>query len=97
MGTPQSLEWLGFNIDLCKGEFSVPANKLYSLHQQLLAVVEAQLVPARQLASVIGKIMSMSLALGPVTRLMTRNLYFVLNQTLLGVKTWSSLQRLCKS
>ena len=76
----QSMEWLGFNIDLCKGEFSVPSNKLYSLKLQLHAVAEAQSVPARQLASVIGKIMSMSLALGPVTRLMTRNLYFVLNQ-----------------
>lgn len=42
--------------------------------------MEAYIVPARQLASVIGKIMSMSLALGPVTQLMTRNLYFVLNQ-----------------
>ena len=37
-------------------------------------------MPARQLASVIIKIMSMSLALGPVTCLMTRSLYFVLNQ-----------------
>ena len=74
------MEWLGFNIDLCKGEFSVPSNKLYSLKLQLHAVAEAQSVPARQLASVIGKIMSMSLALGPVTCLMTRNLYFVLNQ-----------------
>ena len=31
------------------------------------------------LASLIGKIMSMALALGPVTRLMTRSLYAVLN------------------
>ena len=38
------------------------------------------MVPARQLVSVVGKIMSMSLALGPVMRLMTRSLYFVLNQ-----------------
>ena len=34
---------------------------------------------ARLLASLIGRIMSMSLALGPVTRLMTRSLYAALN------------------
>ena len=76
----KSVEWLGFNIDLAIGEFSVPPSKLEVLKSQLHAVVEAPRVPARQLASVIGKIMSMSLALGPVTRLMTRSLYFVLNQ-----------------
>ena len=36
-------------------------------------------MPARELASLIGKIISMSLALGPVTRMMTRKLYAVLN------------------
>ena len=34
---------------------------------------------ARQLASVIGMIISMSLAVGPVARLMTRSLYALLN------------------
>ena len=76
----KSIEWLGFNIDLAKGEFSVPTNKLDALKSQLHAVAEAPTVPARQLASMVGKIMSMSLALGPVTRMMTRNLYLVLNQ-----------------
>ena len=36
-------------------------------------------MPARSLASLIGKIMSMSLALGPVTKLMTHSLYVTLN------------------
>ena len=36
-------------------------------------------MPARKLASIIGKIISMSLALGPVTQLMTRSLYATLN------------------
>ena len=76
----KSMEWLGFNIDLAKGEFSVPAHKLEAFRSLLHAVAEVPTVPARRLASVVGKIMSMSLALGPVTRLMTRNLYFVLNQ-----------------
>jgi len=44
------------------------------LKDKLLSVNISQLVPARKVASVIGKIISMSLALGPVTRLMTRSL-----------------------
>ena len=49
------------------GEFSIPASKIDA---------------ARELASLIGKIISMSLALGLVTRLMTRNLYTVLHSRL---------------
>ena len=36
-------------------------------------------MPARKLASLIGKIVSMSIGLGPVTRLTTRALYATLN------------------
>ena len=45
----------------------------------------------RSLASIIGQIISMSLALGPVTHLRTRALYSVLNQR----RCWSD--RLCLS
>ena len=61
------MEWLGFLIDFVKGEFIVPAHKISSLSSQLLEVSKAQSVTARQLASMVGKIISMSLALGPVT------------------------------
>ena len=75
----QTMEWLGFQIDLSVGEFSVPASKIDALKSRLLEVKNAKCIPARKLASLIGKIISMSLALGPVARLMTRNLYAVLN------------------
>ena len=71
--------WLGFLIDLVKGEFIVPAHKISSLSSQLLEVSEARSLTARQLASIVGKIISMSLALGPVTHLMTCSLYAILN------------------
>ena len=71
-------EWLGFIIDLAKGEFSVPDRKFVKLRSQLQETLGLQLMPARKLASLI-KIISMSLALGPVTRLMTRSLYATLN------------------
>ena len=78
------LEWLGFQIDLCRGEFKVPQYKLDKLKVQLCEIQKAQSVPARCLASL--KIMSMALALGPVTRLMTRSLYAVLNRKQRGVR-----------
>ena len=74
------MEWIGFQIDLAKGEFCVPANKISMLKSQLLEVKGAQLVPARKLASLIGKNVSMSIGLGSVTRLMTKALYTTLNQ-----------------
>ena len=37
------------------------------------------LVPAKLLASIIGRIISMSLAIGSITRLRTRSLYIALN------------------
>jgi len=74
-----NIEWLGFQIDLCVGGFLVTEGELDRLRSKLLAVKEAQLITARQLASLIRTIISMSLALGPVTCLMTHNLYAVLN------------------
>ena len=73
------LEWLGFQIDLCEGEFKVLPGKLNRLKVQLRDLEAEQSASARFLVSLIGKIMSMSLASGPVTQLMTRSLYAVLN------------------
>ena len=75
----KSLEWLWFGIDLNLGVFSVPDRKIEELQALLRSMSDHTVVPARRLASLIGKIMSMSIALGTVTRLMTRNLYAVLN------------------
>lgn len=57
----------------------MPEVKLKALHDRLLNAKEIQVLSAKQLASLIGKIVSMSLALGLVTRLMTHNLYALLN------------------
>ena len=75
----QTMEWFGFQIDLLVGEFLVPVSKVDALKSRLLEVKDTKCISARKLASLIGKIIFMSLALGPVTRLMTRNLYAVLN------------------
>ena len=75
----KSLEWLGLRIDLALGVFSVPDRNIEELQALLRSLSDCRIVPAYQLASLIGKIMSMSLALGTVTRLMTYNLYALLS------------------
>ena len=71
--------WLGFNLDLEAGLISIPGEKIVALKTQLQEIRKGTLVKARKLASVIGKIMSMALAIGPVSRLMTRSMYALLN------------------
>ena len=59
--------------------FVVPPEKIESLKSAIKLIREVPQVTARLLASVIGKIMSMSLGLGTVTHLMTHSLYANLN------------------
>ena len=72
------LQWLGFNVDLEQGELSVPEKKLSMLKSLLRCAVTRQCISAKSLASIIGRIISMGLALGPVARFMTRSLYAML-------------------
>ena len=58
----------------------MPVYKISRLKPKLIEVQGAQQVSARKLVSLIGKIVSMSISLGPVTRLiMTRALYATLH------------------
>jgi len=75
----QQWTWLGFDINLQQGIISVPQGKLESLHAQLESTRKYKGLHAKRLASLIGKLISMSLAIGPVTRLMTRSMYSLLN------------------
>ena len=75
----KSISWLGFDINLEVGKLTVPERKITFLQCQLSSIVGQKFLPARQLASIIGKVISMSLALGSIARFMTRALYAVLN------------------
>eukprot|EP00731_Ephydatia_muelleri_P022428 Em0015g11a len=70
--------WLGFNIDLLDGYVSVPQEKVDMLVALLRAALLSSWLRAKQIASIVGRIISMGIALGPVSRFMTRNLYAVL-------------------
>ena len=65
-------------MDLERGCVSVPEAKLATLRAMLQTRVLDTHLPARFIASLVGKIISMGLALGPMSRLMTRSLYALL-------------------
>ena len=71
--------WLGFDIDLSKSQIMVPDVKIKPLRELVSSAVTKVVLPARHIARVVGKIISLSIAVGPVSRLMTRSLYAVLN------------------
>ena len=74
----QRLVWLGFVIDVALGRIEVPQEKIVSLQGLLRQVRLVRYVQARKLASIIGQIISMGLAIGPISRFMTRRLYALL-------------------
>ena len=72
------IAWLGFEIDLLKGQINVRKSKLQALQAMLEGALVSHSLQARYIASIVGKIISMGIALGPVARFMTRNLYALL-------------------
>ena len=76
----QVIDWLGFTLDLREGCFSVPQLKIDRLKSVIAHVYMLHAITARILASIVGQIISMSLAIGPIVRLRTRALYGIINQ-----------------
>ena len=56
-------------------KFFIPEKKSLNIFSQLEAAYVARRLQPRKLTSLVGKLQSCSLALGPVVRLMTRNFY----------------------
>lgn len=71
----QKIQWLGCIIDLQKQGLFVPDHKLLALRSMLRVALGTKEMSARNIARIVGKIISMSPALGPVARFMTRSLY----------------------
>ena len=84
------VQWLGFVVNLEQGCISVPVKKVDTLKKNLGAVLDANTLNARCLASLIGKIIAMGLALGPISRFMTRSMYALLQTR----SAWCSLLEL---
>ena len=73
-----SLTCLGFEINLQNGQVTGPIIKIQALQCTLQSALTFHSLQARCIASIVGKILSIGLALGPVARFMTRNLYALL-------------------
>ena len=69
-------EWLGFIINTISMEFHVPDKKLTKLKDMLGAVIQDGSTTYRQLAKIAGSIISLTLGVGSISRLLTRQMYY---------------------
>jgi len=68
-------KWLGFEIDTVSMEFSVPSHKIEHLLLMISQLIRNNNCSPKQISRVAGHIISMSIAIGPLTQLFTRNMY----------------------
>ena len=71
----QKGKWLGLIIDTKISKIFVPEEKIEKLVKSIKDVLAQTFCSAKQLAQICGQLSSMHLALGPIVRLFTRNLY----------------------
>ena len=67
-------EWLGFLINTIQYKFQIPESKLTKLRRSLQSLILD--ATYRELAHLAGFIISLSLAVGPIARLFTRQMHF---------------------
>ena len=85
----QACKWLGFHLDFSVGRIFVSQEKIEALLwslQQLMKRSEGSPIPVREVAGLVGQIISMSRAVGPLARMFTRHLYAVVNSR----QAWNS-------
>jgi hypothetical protein len=92
-GTPlQELIRLGFVVNLAEGLFKVHIRIWETLKALFGLIISSKgvRVQARKLASLVGTVISMKLAWGPITQLYTRNLYHILSNVL-SLNCWITI------
>ena len=68
-------KWLGVIINTKSLTFHVPKEKIEKLLKNIKQILSQTFCSAKQLSRVAGQLAAMHLALGPIVRLFTRNLY----------------------
>ena len=76
----QSLRWLGYRWDLKDNLLTVPEDKIDKLLVSIDNALSQSSLPARQLASVTGSIISNMLVFGNVCKRMTKSLHRALDR-----------------
>ena len=67
--------WLGFIIDTEKMMFFIPSEKIKALLTKIKSTLRFEYSTARNIAKIAGYIVSMSIAIGPLTRLFTKQMH----------------------
>ena len=81
-GPTQILDWLGFTWNLRDGIIDIPKHKLENLREKVLNIRSKRVVTIRRLASVVGSIISLRFAYGPVCQFFTRQMSMLITQKL---------------
>lgn len=71
-------QWLGIIIDTIHMIFQVPSPKLEKLKRVILDILARHTVLVKDVAKVAGYLNAMTIAVGPIARLFTRQMYFVI-------------------
>lgn len=72
-------EWLGFLINTIRLTFQIPAKKLEKLRSSLELLVNDGHSTYRSLARLAGFIISLFLAVGPIARIITRQMHYAIH------------------
>ena len=71
-------EWLGFLINTISMTFRIPEKKVCKLKRLLDFAIQNESLSYRELARIAGSIISVALAVGPISRLLTRQMYLAI-------------------
>ena len=71
-------EWLGFVINTISMTFRIPEKKVCKLKRLLNSFIQNKSSPYRELARITGSIISVVLAVGPISRLLSRQMYLAI-------------------
>ena len=80
----QNITWLGTVFDTDRGFISVTESRISKLKTSIKPKrkVDCKIVKVRDVASVVGQVISLTHCVGSVARIMTRSMYAVVNQKL---------------
>lgn len=73
----QNTKWLGLIVNLISFQYEAPLEKISSLKQVISSLLKSEFTTCRQIAKVTGKITSLHLAYGPITKLFTKALHCI--------------------
>ena len=70
----QTCQWLGFLLDTKEGVIAPVNSKINRIKEETTKAIDSQRMHVKAVASIVGQIISMTPALGNITRLMTRSM-----------------------